>query len=132
LKLTSKQKADLTDWKKFLGKLKNPSDDVTLALVGKYVELKDSYKSIAEAFIHAGASIEIRVKIKWIRAEELLDNNLLEEHLSGVDGILVAPGFGERGIEGKINTIKLNSLFCSIIKTGIKSKNPASKVGPQT
>ena len=106
LKLTSKQKADLTDWKKFLGKLKNPSDDVTLALVGKYVELKDSYKSIAEAFIHAGASLEIRVKIKWIRAEELLDNNLLEEHLNGVDGILVAPGFGERGIEGKINAVR--------------------------
>jgi CTP synthase len=106
LKLSPKQKPDLSEWKKFLGKLKNPLDEVQVALVGKYVELKDSYKSIAEAFIHAGASLEIRVKIKWIRAEELLEKHLLEEQLSGVNGILVAPGFGERGMEGKINAVQ--------------------------
>lgn len=106
LKLSPKQKPDLSDWKKFLGRLKNPLDEVQVALVGKYVELKDSYKSIAEAFIHAGASLEIRVKIKWIRAEELLENHLLQEQLTGVQGILVAPGFGERGIEGKIKAVQ--------------------------
>lgn len=106
LKLSSRQKPDLDEWKKFLGRLKNPLDEVELALVGKYVELKDSYKSITEAFIHAGASAEIRVKIRWIRAEELLEPHLLAEQLSGVDGILVAPGFGERGIEGKINAVQ--------------------------
>jgi CTP synthase len=106
LKLSPKQKPDLSDWKNFLGRLKNPLDEVQVALVGKYVELKDSYKSIAEAFIHAGASLEIKVKIKWIRAEELLEPHLVQEELSGMDGILVAPGFGERGIEGKINAVR--------------------------
>jgi CTP synthase len=106
LRLSPPQKPDLSEWKKFLGRLKNPLDEVQVALVGKYVELKDSYKSIAEAFIHAGASLEIRVKIKWIRAEELLESHLLREQLSGVNGILVAPGFGERGIEGKINAVQ--------------------------
>jgi CTP synthase len=106
LKLSPKQKPDLSEWKKFLGRLKNPLDEVQVALVGKYVELKDSYKSIAEAFIHAGTSLEIRVKVKWIRAEELLESHLLREQLSGVNGILVAPGFGERGIEGKINAVQ--------------------------
>jgi CTP synthase len=106
LKISSRQKPDLNDWKKFLGRLKNPLEEVEMALVGKYVELKDSYKSIAEALIHAGASLEVRVKIRWIRAEELLEPHLMEEHLKGVQGILVAPGFGERGIEGKINAVQ--------------------------
>ena len=106
LKLISKQKPDLSEWKNFLGRLKNPLDEVELALVGKYVELKDSYKSIAEAFIHAGAHTEIKVKIRWVRAEELLEPHLLREQLSNVHGILVAPGFGERGIEGKINAVQ--------------------------
>ena len=106
LKLSPKQKPDLSDWKNFLGRLKNPLDEVQLALVGKYVELKDSYKSIAEAFIHAGAELEIKVRIKWIRAEELLEKQFLREQLAGMDGVLVAPGFGERGIEGKINAVR--------------------------
>lgn len=106
LKLSSRQKPDLNSWKEFLGRLKNPLDEVEVALVGKYVELKDSYKSITEAFVHAGAATETRVKIRWLRAEELLDISLLKEQLLGVNGILVAPGFGERGIEGKINAVQ--------------------------
>jgi CTP synthase len=106
LKLTSRHDPNLNTWKSFLGKLKNPSDEVTVALVGKYVELKDSYKSISEAFIHAGAATETKVKIEWIRAEELVDWPHVPQHLRKVQGILVAPGFGERGIEGKINAVR--------------------------
>jgi CTP synthase len=87
-----------------LTKLKNPKFEITVGLVGKYVELKDSYKSIAEAFIHAGVANEIKVNVKWISSETAEDN--IEESLAGLDGILVAPGFGERGIQGKINAVK--------------------------
>ena len=106
LKLTSRQDPDMTTWKTFLGKLKNPSDEITIALVGKYVELKDSYKSIAEAFIHAGSLTETRVRINWIKAEDLLTPDSLNFNLKSAQGILVAPGFGERGIEGKINAVR--------------------------
>ncbi len=94
----------LAAWTKFLDKLKNPKFEITVGLVGKYVELKDSYKSIAEAFIHAGVANEIKVNVKWISSEIAEDN--IEEFLAGLDGILVAPGFGERGIQGKINAVK--------------------------
>jgi CTP synthase len=97
--------ADLDQWKNFLGKLKNPTEQVTIGLVGKYVELKDSYKSIAEGLIHAGAVNETKVNVKWI-ASESLEGNDCDKKLEGLDGILVAPGFGERGIEGKINAVK--------------------------
>ncbi|MDI9859735.1 CTP synthase [Flectobacillus roseus] len=97
--------ADLDQWKAFLGKLKNPTEQITIGLVGKYVELKDSYKSIAEAIIHAGAVCETKVNIRWISSETLIDAGY-ESRLANLDGILVAPGFGERGIEGKINAVK--------------------------
>jgi CTP synthase len=105
LKLSNKNEPDLDNWKIFLGKLKNPTSEVTIALVGKYVELPDAYKSITEAFIHAGAMNECKVHIRWISSETLLKDNL-EYHLRFADGILVAPGFGERGLEGKIAAVQ--------------------------
>ena len=106
LDIYNDQDADLDAWKDFLGRLKNPSDSVTIGLVGKYVELHDAYKSIAEAFIHAGAANECKVNIEWIQSETLANPENLHDKLRDLDGILVAPGFGERGIEGKINTIQ--------------------------
>ena len=97
--------ADLDSWKNFLGKLKNPTEQITVGLVGKYVELKDSYKSIAESLIHAGAMNETKVNVIWISSESLVDGDY-QKKLAELDGILVAPGFGERGIEGKINAVK--------------------------
>jgi CTP synthase len=105
LSLDHKEEPLLTAWNEVLGKIQNPKNTVSIGLVGKYIELKDSYKSISEALIHAGAHNETKVDIKWIHSEEINNNNA-EEKLSNLDGILVAPGFGERGIEGKIATIK--------------------------
>lgn len=105
LKLTSKAEPQLDQWKSFLGKLKNPLHEVNIALVGKYVELKDSYKSIAEAFIHAGVANECKVKLNWIHSERINADDI-EGIFQGVNAILVAPGFGERGIEGKIEAIR--------------------------
>ena len=99
------EEPSLENWKEFLGKLKNPTKDVKIALVGKYVELHDAYKSIAESFIHAGAKNECRVNVSWISSESLEEDNV-EELLSGHDGVLIAPGFGERGIGGKITAAK--------------------------
>ncbi|MFB0923730.1 MAG: CTP synthase [Vicingaceae bacterium] len=105
LSLDHKEEPLLTAWNEVLGKIQNPKNTVSIGLVGKYIELKDSYKSISEALIHAGAHNETKVDIKWIHSEEINNNNASEK-LSNLDGILVAPGFGERGIEGKIATIK--------------------------
>jgi CTP synthase len=105
LKLTNKSEPLLDNWKVFLGKLKNPTSEITIALVGKYVELPDAYKSITEAFIHAGAMNECKVKIRWISSEVLFKENI-NDHLRFADGILVAPGFGERGLEGKIAAVQ--------------------------
>lgn len=96
---------DLSDWEHFLKKLKNPKYEVTIALIGKYVELKDAYKSITESFVHAGAMNECKVNLKMIHSESLCDDGI-DKKLEGLDGILVAPGFGDRGIEGKINAIE--------------------------
>jgi len=96
---------DLNSWNSFLTKLKNPKSEVVIGLIGKYVELQDSYKSILEAFIHAGAANEVKVKIESIHSEYLQSENIAIK-LSHLDGILVAPGFGERGIEGKIEAIR--------------------------
>ncbi|BCY29554.1 CTP synthase [Flavobacterium okayamense] len=105
LGLPEKQSPDLKQWNEFLHKLKNPKHEVRIGLVGKYVELQDSYKSILEAFIHAGAANETKVNVVSIHSEHL-DDNSAEKHLKGLDGILVAPGFGSRGIEGKIDTVR--------------------------
>lgn len=105
LKISTKTEPNLDQWKNFLGKLKNPTDEVKIALVGKYVELPDAYKSIAESFIHAGSVNECKVNIEWIPSENITEDNV-ESVLKNKDGILVAPGFGERGIEGKITAIK--------------------------
>lgn len=96
---------DLTQWKDFLRRYKNPRSEVQIGLVGKYVELQDAYKSIKEALEHAGAENETKVNIKWIHSEKLNAKNIAKQ-LSGLAGILVAPGFGHRGIEGKIEAIK--------------------------
>jgi CTP synthase len=95
----------LDEWKEFLHKLKNPTHSVKIALVGKYVELADAYKSISEAFVHAGAANNASVDLTFIHSEEIEEGNYTEK-LAGYDGIIVAPGFGSRGIEGKILTAK--------------------------
>ncbi len=105
LDLYNDKDTDLEQWKGFLGKLKNPTEQIEIGLVGKYVELKDSYKSIVEGFIHAGAVNETKVNLRWI-ASETLTNEDYKLKLANLDGIIVAPGFGERGIEGKINAVK--------------------------
>lgn len=97
--------ADLENWESFLERYKNPKHKVVIGLVGKYIELKDSYKSIVESFNHAGAALECEVDLKWIHSEKVNDDNA-KELLGNLDGVLVAPGFGTRGIEGKIQTIK--------------------------
>lgn len=96
---------DLSNWNKFLKRYKNPSHEVTIAIVGKYTELPDAYKSIVEGFNHAGAEIEAKLKVKWIQSDDITESNI-ERKLTGVSGVLVAPGFGDRGIEGKISAIK--------------------------
>lgn len=98
-------KPDLRKWSRFVHRVKEPSDRVTIGFVGKYTELKDAYKSISESFIHAGADNDVAVDLKWIRAEEL-DSHNVKEMLTGIQGLLVAPGFGIRGIEGKIKAIQ--------------------------
>lgn len=105
LKLPSKAEPDMESWKDFLGRLKNPTADVRIGLVGKYVELPDAYKSITEAFIHAGAKNECKVRVEYIPSESIYPDNV-KEKLGHLHGVLVAPGFGSRGIEGKIEAIK--------------------------
>jgi CTP synthase len=105
LDLPEKNAPDLSQWNEFLHTLKNPKHEVNIGLVGKYVELQDSYKSILEALIHAGATNETKVNVISIHSE-YLDAKTAENQLKGLDGILVAPGFGGRGIEGKIETVR--------------------------
>ena len=96
---------EMKEWKSFLKKLKNPKKKVTIGLVGKYVELKDSYKSIAESFIHAGAANDCKVELEWIHSEDV-DADTKDELLGHLNGILVAPGFGERGLQGKLIAVR--------------------------
>ncbi|HEU0136558.1 MAG TPA: CTP synthase [Flavobacterium sp.] len=105
LALPKKNIPDLKNWNVFLHRLKNPKHVVNIGLIGKYVELQDSYKSIIEAFIHAGAANETKVNVVSIHSEYTDATNVTEK-LKDLDGILVAPGFGERGIEGKIETVR--------------------------
>jgi CTP synthase len=107
LHLKDTKEPNLTSWKNVLGKLKNPLHEVKIGLIGKYNELPDAYKSIYEAFIHAGAINECKVKVIPVHSEELEGNYKdVSKLLSNLNGILVAPGFGERGIEGKLTAIR--------------------------
>ncbi|WP_291784399.1 CTP synthase [Cecembia sp.] len=105
LKLGNKNNIDLEQWKDFLGRLKNPTQEVNIGLIGKYVSLPDAYKSIIESFVHAGSAAECKVNLSLISSEELHSDNIFKK-LEDLDGIVVAPGFGERGLEGKIETVK--------------------------
>lgn len=105
LGLSDALEPNLAQWKEFLVRHKNPQGEVTIGLVGKYVELQDSYKSILESFIHAGAANEVKVNVRSIHSEYLSESTV-DTKLMGLDGILVAPGFGERGIEGKILAVQ--------------------------
>ena len=105
LGLEDNTEVKLEKWNKFLTNLQNPKQEITIGLVGKYVELQDAYKSISEAIIHSGAKNSCKVKVNWIHAEEINNTNAAEK-LAGLKGVLVAPGFGDRGMEGKIETIK--------------------------
>lgn len=107
LQLNAEGEPDLNQWKSFLGRLKNPIHDVKIGLVGKYNELPDAYKSIYESFIHAGAANETKVSVIPIHSERLeADDEVVENELKDLDGVLIAPGFGERGILGKLRAIK--------------------------
>ena len=147
LKLKYKREPKIDNWKAFLGKLKNPTEEITVGLIGKYVELKDSYKSIAESFVHAGASNDCKVHLKWISAEDI-DKHNVDRLLEDLDGILVAPGFGERGIDGKIQAVKYArekkvpffgiclGLQCAVIEfarnvLGLKNAN-STEIDPKT
>jgi len=105
LKLKTSQVPDLTAWKEFLGRLKNPTHELNIGLIGKYNELPDAYKSIYEAFVHSGAANECKVNVIPVHSERL-ESDDFENYIKTLDGILVAPGFGERGIEGKIKAIR--------------------------
>jgi len=97
-------KKSLDSWRKWVEKVNNPDQETRIAVVGKYVKMKDAYKSIREAFIHAGAANRVRVKVVWLEAEELEADP--PKYLSSVKGILVPGGFGSRGMEGKIRAIQ--------------------------
>jgi len=112
LQLQPKKTLDLTRWNEFLYKFKNPKHSLKIGLVGKYVELQDSYKSILESLIHAGAINETEIQVISIHSEKLNDKNVATK-LNTLDGVIVAPGFGERGIEGKITAIA----YARIIKS---------------
>jgi len=104
IKIPISKEPNLKKWKEFLSKLNNPKKEVKIGLVGKYIELKDAYKSINESFIHGGVANECKVNVKLVHSEEITSTNV-HLKLSDVDAILVAPGFGHRGIEGKINAV---------------------------
>ena len=105
LHLATKSVPDLDNWKSFLKKLKSPKSEINIGLIGKYVELQDSYKSISEAFVHSGAENECKVNVKWIHSDKITKENA-DTLIAGLEGILVAPGFGSRGISGKIETVR--------------------------
>lgn len=102
---TNLPEVDLSDWNNFLQRLKFPKKEITIGLIGKYVELKDAYISIYESFIHAGTFNECKVNVERIHSEEINKNNI-KEKLGHLDGIFVAPGFGQRGVDGKIFAIQ--------------------------
>ncbi len=105
LKLPLRNEPELEAWKDFILRVKHPTNEVTIGLVGKYVELQDAYKSIIESFVHAGAENDCKVNVITIHSEQLTADNA-KDKLAKFDGVLIAPGFGNRGIEGKINAIE--------------------------
>src|SRR5690606_27386681 len=105
LNLPEKALPDVKSWNDFLHRLKNPKQTVNIGLAGKYVELQDSYKSILESFVHAGAENNVKVNVVSIHSEYITPNNI-NDKFKGLDGVLVAPGFGSRGIEGKVLAVK--------------------------
>jgi CTP synthase len=105
LNITKFKEPDLTKWNVFLDKLKNPKSTVNIGLIGKYIELQDAYKSILEGFIHAGAMNEVKVNVVNVHSEDITQENV-KELVGSLDGLLVAPGFGNRGIEGKIIAVQ--------------------------
>lgn len=105
LKITGYNEPELGKWREFLEKLKHPKYKVTIGLIGKYIELQDAYKSILESFIHAGAMNDCKVQVVNVHSEYISEENV-DEKLNGLDGLLVAPGFGFRGVEGKIIAVK--------------------------
>ena len=105
LNITEYNEPELTKWKEFLEKVKHPGNKVTIGLIGKYIELQDAYKSILESFIHAGAMNDCKVQVVNVHSEYIDEENV-NEKLIGLDGLLVAPGFGFRGVEGKIIAVK--------------------------
>ena len=105
LNITGFREPELTKWKEFLDKLRHPLNKVTIGLIGKYIELQDAYKSLLESFIHAGAMNDCKVQIVNVHSEFISEENVSEK-LNGLDGLLVAPGFGFRGVEGKIIAVK--------------------------
>lgn len=105
LELPIEDNLDLVNWKDFLYRLRYPKKEVEIGLIGKYTELRDAYKSIAEAFIHAGVENECKVKLRWLHSENITVKSV-PKYLEGLDGVLVAPGFGKRGFEGKLASIR--------------------------
>jgi len=105
LRIHNHKKIDLKVWKKFLQKLKNPKKNIRIGLVGKYIELQDAYKSIHESFLHAGVSNQCEVEVVSIHSEMINDENVSTTFF-GLHGVLIAPGFGDRGVDGKIAAIK--------------------------
>ncbi|MEM6262029.1 MAG: CTP synthase [Bacteroidota bacterium] len=105
LHLFTRQDPDFSYWKNFLSKLRNPSDDIRIGLIGKYVELHDAYLSIAESLKIAGVEQELDVKIEYIHSEDITEANS-QRLLGNLNGLVVAPGFGERGLEGKIAAVR--------------------------
>lgn len=105
LGLDASDAPDLTAWEDFLKKLKNPQHEVKIGLIGKYIELQDAYKSIYESFVHAGAQNETRVQVVSLHSEDLEKPDFTDK-LKDLDGMLVAPGFGARGVRGKLNAIR--------------------------
>ena len=105
LNISKVKKSDLSDWKSFVNKIKNPKTKLKIGLIGKYVELQDSYKSILESFVHAGAENESKIDVVPVHSEDI-NEKTVKNKLSSLNGLLVAPGFGERGIEGKIQSIR--------------------------
>jgi CTP synthase len=105
LQITSKQEPKFDDWISYIDKIKYLKGKVTVGLIGKYIELQDAYKSILESFIHAGAANEVKVQVVNVHSEHITKENVAE-NLEGLDGLLVAPGFGSRGIDGKIIAVQ--------------------------